>query len=74
MILECDIVIGGGGTMTREAAILGIPSLSFFKGEIKDSRKIVLQGERIFKSKDGVIYDRRQNVIDGTSEALILNL
>jgi predicted glycosyltransferase len=27
------MVIGGGGTMTREAAILGIPSVSFFMGK-----------------------------------------
>jgi len=32
LILSCDIVIGGGGTMTREAAILGIPAVSFFRG------------------------------------------
>ncbi len=29
----CDLVIGGGGTMTREAAIMGIPSISFFCGK-----------------------------------------
>lgn len=33
LILACDMVIGGGGTMTREAAILGIRSVSFFMGE-----------------------------------------
>lgn len=27
-----DMVISGGGTMTREAAILGVPSVSFFRG------------------------------------------
>lgn len=32
LILAMDIIIGGGGTMTREAAILGIPSVSFFRG------------------------------------------
>ncbi|NQU54839.1 MAG: VCBS repeat-containing protein [Bacteroidetes bacterium] len=47
--------------------------LAFFKGEMKDGRKIVLQGERIFKSKNGVVYDRAQKVIEGNSEALILN-
>lgn len=48
--------------------------LSFFKGEINEGRKIVHQGERIFKSKDGVVYDRRQNVVeDSNSVELILN-
>jgi hypothetical protein len=32
LILAMDMVIGGGGTMTREAAILGVPSVSFFRG------------------------------------------
>ena len=34
LILSCDLVIGGGGTMTREAAILGVGSISFFKGKL----------------------------------------
>ncbi|MEM4396769.1 MAG: DUF354 domain-containing protein [Candidatus Woesearchaeota archaeon] len=34
LIYNSDIVIGGGGTMTREAAILGIPSYSFFGGKL----------------------------------------
>lgn len=32
LIGAMDLVIGGGGTMTREAAVLGIPSYSFFRG------------------------------------------
>lgn len=32
LVSAMDLVIGGGGTMTREAAILGIPSYSFFRG------------------------------------------
>lgn len=32
LILACDAVFGGGGTMTREAAILGVPSCTFFTG------------------------------------------
>lgn len=34
LIYNSDIVIGGGGTMTREAAIMGIPSYSFFAGKL----------------------------------------
>ncbi len=34
-LISCmDLVIGGGGTMTREAAIMGIPSYSFFRGRL----------------------------------------
>jgi hypothetical protein len=32
LIWHMDAVFGGGGTMTREAAVLGIPSWSFFRG------------------------------------------
>lgn len=33
LIWEMDLVISGGGTMTREAAVLGVPSYSFFAGK-----------------------------------------
>ena len=32
LVAATDLVISGGGTMTREAAIMGIPSYSFFRG------------------------------------------
>jgi predicted glycosyltransferase len=32
LIAAMDLVLSGGGTMTREAAILGVPSTSFFRG------------------------------------------
>lgn len=32
VVASVDLVVGGGGTMTREAAVLGIPSCSFFQG------------------------------------------
>lgn len=34
LVSEMDFVAGGGGTMTREAAILGVPSCSFFRGRM----------------------------------------
>jgi uncharacterized protein len=34
LLWHADLVVGGGGTMTREAAVLGIPSYSFFGGRI----------------------------------------
>ena len=33
LISEMDLVLSGGGTMTREAAVLGVPSYSFFAGK-----------------------------------------
>ncbi len=32
LIATMDMVISGGGTMTREAAVLGVPSYSYFRG------------------------------------------
>ncbi|MDD5720744.1 MAG: DUF354 domain-containing protein [Candidatus Krumholzibacteria bacterium] len=32
LVAAMDLVIGGGGTMTREAAVLGVPACSFFRG------------------------------------------
>ncbi len=33
LLYESDLVIGAGGTMTREAALIGIPTLSAYAGE-----------------------------------------
>ena len=33
LLSHSDLVIGGGGTMNREAAVLGVPVVSIFKGE-----------------------------------------
>ncbi|MFO7653990.1 MAG: DUF354 domain-containing protein [Candidatus Krumholzibacteriia bacterium] len=32
LIAAMDLVVSGGGTMTREAAILGVPSYTYFRG------------------------------------------
>jgi uncharacterized protein len=32
LMYEADLVVGAGGTMTREAALLGVPTLSVFAG------------------------------------------
>jgi uncharacterized protein len=32
LVWAADLVVGGGGTMTREAAALGVPAYSFFQG------------------------------------------
>jgi predicted glycosyltransferase len=38
----CDLFIGAGGTMTREAAILGIPTISIYQGELLDVDRYLL--------------------------------
>jgi hypothetical protein len=34
MVARCSLFIGAGGTMTREAAVLGIPTMSVYQGEL----------------------------------------
>ena len=47
--------------------------LSFFKGERDESGLCLLQGERIFESESGIVYDRKNTGVEGFSEALIMN-
>ncbi|MBN2860293.1 MAG: DUF354 domain-containing protein [Sphaerochaetaceae bacterium] len=68
LIAHSDLVIGGGGTMTREAAALGVPSYSFFSGEWGGvDRQLVTEGRlvRIRNSKDvaGIRIEQRKNSI-----------
>ncbi len=42
---SCDLFIGAGGTMTREAAVLGIPTISIYQDDLLDvDRFLVKQG------------------------------
>lgn len=63
LLYHSDLVIGGGGTMNREAAVLGVPVLSIFKGEsgavdewlISEGKMILLSDpdiERYIKPRD----------------------
>lgn len=47
LITKCDLVIGGGGTMTRESAILGVPSYSFFGGDIGEVDKYLYKEKKL---------------------------
>ena len=54
-----DLVIGGGGTMTREAAVLGVPAYSIFRGTIgavdqylaKEGRLVLIRDSRDLREK-----------------------
>ena len=52
IISKCDLMIGGGGTMTREACLLGIPSFSFFKGKLGAVDKYLIKEKKLFIIKD----------------------
>jgi uncharacterized protein len=39
---QCDLFIGAGGTMTREMAVLGIPTISVYQSELLDVDRFLL--------------------------------
>lgn len=40
---DCDLFIGAGGTMTREMAVLGVPTISVYQDELLDVDRYLLQ-------------------------------
>jgi uncharacterized protein len=47
---DCDLFIGAGGTMTREMAVLGIPTISVYQDELLDvDRYLIEQGAYIHR-------------------------
>ncbi|MGD9579207.1 MAG: DUF354 domain-containing protein [Syntrophorhabdus sp.] len=39
----CDLFIGAGGTMTREAAVLGVPTISIYQDELLDVDRFLIE-------------------------------
>lgn len=51
-IKSCDLFIGAGGTMTREAAVLGIPTISIYQDELLDvDRYLINKGCMVHHKK-----------------------
>lgn len=47
---NCDLFIGAGGTMTREAAVLGIPTVSIYQDQLLDvDRYLINKGFMVHK-------------------------
>ena len=40
---DCDLFVGAGGTMTREMAVLGIPTVSVYQDELLDVDRYLLK-------------------------------
>jgi len=52
VVSRCSLFIGAGGTMTREAAILGIPTISVYQGDsLAVDRYLIEQGYMIHKTE-----------------------
>lgn len=42
IIATCDLFIGAGGSMTREAAVLGVPTISIYQDELLDVDRFLI--------------------------------
>jgi len=49
---DCLLFIGAGGTMTREAAVLGIPTISIYQDELLDVDKYLIKNDRMIHELD----------------------
>ncbi len=49
---RCTLFIGAGGTMTREAAVLGIPTISVYQDELLDVDRYLISQERMIHKPD----------------------
>ena len=70
LIWHSDLVVSGGGTMNREAAALGVPVYSIFKGKIgsvdqylSDEKRLVLL-EDVADAKKKLVLKRRERLGD----------
>jgi predicted glycosyltransferase len=82
LIWHSDLVVSGGGTMNREAAALGVPVYSIFRGPIgavdrwlvQQGRLILVEAEDQVDSK--IRFERRvkNSVADATSRRALLEI
>ena len=49
---ECALFIGAGGTMTREMAVLGIPTISVYQNELLDVDKFLVSADKMLHLPD----------------------
>lgn len=52
VLTRCMLFIGAGGTMTREAAVLGIPTVSVYQDELLDVDRYLIAQKRMIHEKN----------------------
>lgn len=60
----CDLFIGAGGTMTREMAVLGIPTISVYQDELLDVDRYLL-GQHAFLHHKSLTAREALDYLDG---------
>jgi uncharacterized protein len=80
LVYAADLVISAGGTMNREAALLGVPTWTTFAGELGAvDRLLVEQGRmRVLVSPEDVVVEKRavapldlQGLADAVTEEIL---
>ena len=82
LILNSDLVLGGGGTMTREAAVLGVPSYSFFKGPKGTVDEFLEKNGRLIfidsiSNIENLHFEKKQkemNILQGNQKKIISSI
>ncbi|NOZ77316.1 MAG: DUF354 domain-containing protein, partial [Euryarchaeota archaeon] len=52
LIYHAAAVLGGGGTMNREAALLGTPTVSFYQGEVLGVDRYLIEEGLMYHARD----------------------
>jgi len=74
LLYHADLVISGGGTINREAAVLGIPAYSLFRGKLAAVDRHLIEQGRMFHINDDSRIDeikvekKHKNIVIGKSE------
>lgn len=73
---DCDLFVGAGGTMTREMAVLGIPTISVYQDELLDVDRFLLeQGAFVHRPqlKADELMDRALHATRGVPDRALLD-
>jgi predicted glycosyltransferase len=85
LLAHADVVIGGGGTMSRESALLGTPTYTVFSGRLAAVDKALMDDGRLFDLRDpsvtpsfekkttqvaAIPSDRRDEILAAIDEAV----
>jgi hypothetical protein len=82
LIWHSDLVVSGGGTMNREAAALGVPVYSIFRGQIgavdrelaRQGRLVLIESEEEAETKIKIARRERKPLHEVTSRRTLLHI
>ena len=65
--VDCQLFIGAGGSMTREMAMMGIPTISVYQGELLEVDKFLIS-EMLMVHKPEINLDDVEDIIGSNSK------